>query len=55
LDAGKGVVVSGDFAQPSSATVFATTVPRARAVRPAADNTFWDPKFQAELAHGSDG
>jgi hypothetical protein len=55
LDAGKGVVVSGDFAQPSSATVFATTVPRAGAARPAADSTFWDPKFQAELAHGSDG
>jgi hypothetical protein len=55
LDAGKGVVVSGDFAQPSSATVFATTVPRGRAARPVADNAFWDPKFQAELAKGSNG
>jgi hypothetical protein len=56
LDAGKGAIVSGDFAQPSSATVFATTVPRALAAR--ADtgaNVFWDPKFRAELALGSDG
>jgi hypothetical protein len=56
LDAGKGVVVSGDFAQPSSATVFATTVPRALAARPSAGaNVFWDPKFRAELARGSNG
>lgn len=56
LDAGKGAIVSGDFAQPSSATVFATTVPRALAGRPDADgNQFWDPKFRAEIAHGSDG
>lgn len=56
IDAGKGAVVSGDFAQPSSATVFATTVPRADAARPASGaNVFWDPKFEAELARGSNG
>jgi hypothetical protein len=56
LDAGKGAVVSGDFAQPSSATVFATTVPRTHAAQPATGaNAFWDPKFEAELARGSDG
>lgn len=56
LDAGKGAVVSGDFAQPSSATVFATTVTRADAARAAGGaNVFWDPKFEAELARGSDG
>ena len=55
-DAGKGVVVSGDFAQPSSATVYATTVPRALAPH-ASDNAgvFWDAKFRAELAGGSNG
>jgi hypothetical protein len=53
LDAGKGAVVSGDFAQPSSATVFATTVSRGHG--DAAANAFWDPTFRAELAHGSDG
>jgi len=56
LDAGKGAIVSGDFAQPSSATVFATTVPRALAARPSAGaNVFWDPTFRTELARGSDG
>ena len=54
--AGKGAIVSGDFAQPSSATVFATTVPRALAARPSEGaNVFWDPKFRTELANGSDG
>jgi hypothetical protein len=55
-DAGKGAIVSGDFAQPSSATVFATTVPRALAAH-ASDNAnaFWDPKFRSELAQGSNG
>jgi hypothetical protein len=56
LDAGQGAIVSGDFAQPSSATVFATTVPRAQAAQPSAGaNVFWDPKFRAELARGSAG
>jgi hypothetical protein len=56
LDAGKGAIVSGDFAQPSSATVFATTVPRAAVAQPSGGaNVFWDPKFRAELARGSAG
>ncbi len=54
LDAGKGVVVSGDFAQPSSATVYAATVPRALGAPIGAD-VFWDPAFRGELAQGSDG
>jgi len=54
LDAGKGAVVSGDFAQPSSATVYATTVPRALGA-PIGANVFWDPKFRAELTQGSNG
>ena len=53
---GKGAVVSGDFALPSSATVFAVTVPRANAahVSNGAD-VFWDPAFRSELARGSAG
>jgi len=55
-DAGKGAVVRGDFAQPSSATVFATTVPRAPGARASAGaNVFWDPTFRSELAAGSNG
>jgi hypothetical protein len=55
-DAGKGAVVSGDFALPSSATVFATTVPRVDANNPSGGpNVFWDPKFRSELASGSNG
>jgi hypothetical protein len=55
-DAGKGAIVSGDFAMPTSATVFATTVPRASAARPSANpNVFWDPKFRSELQTGSTG
>jgi hypothetical protein len=54
-DAGKGAIVSGDFALPSSATVFATTVPRARGNAGGDGNVFWDPKFRAELAAGSNG
>lgn len=55
-NAGKGAVVSGDFALPSSATVFATTVPRAFAARPSeGPNVFWDPLFRSELARGSNG
>ena len=60
LDAGKGTVVSGDYAKPTSATVFSITVPRAKraAVRARlADGTgvFWDPAFAASLAKGSPG
>ena len=55
-DAGKGAIVSGDFALPSSATVFATTVPRGAAANASAGaNVFWDPKFRGELAQGSNG
>jgi hypothetical protein len=56
LSAGRGAVVSGDFAQPSSATVFATTVPRDDVLRAATGkNVFWDPAFRRELAGGSTG
>ena len=50
LAAGKGAVVSGDFAMPSSATVFAVTVPRS-----GARGEFWDPAFRSELERGSAG
>ena len=58
LDAGKGTVVSGDAAQPTAATVFSITVPRAarREVRSrlaAGRGVFWDPAFRASLAKGS--
>ncbi len=48
--------MSGDFALPSSATVFATTVPRAQAPH-ASDNAnvFWDETFRGELTAGSNG
>jgi len=57
LDAGKGAVVSGDFAQPSSATVFAVTVTRAElpqlsAILAGSHNVFWDPVFARQLAAG---
>jgi hypothetical protein len=56
LSAGKGAVVSGDFAQPSSATVFATTVPRDEVLHAAnGPNVFWDPAFRREIAGGSTG
>jgi hypothetical protein len=60
LDAGKGTTVSGDFAKPSSATVFSITVPRAQraevAERLAAGRgTFWDPAFRASLSKGTSG
>jgi hypothetical protein len=55
-DAGKGAIVSGDFAMPSSATVFAATVPRALTGSPSGNgNVFWDPTFRSELAQGSNG
>lgn len=56
VDAGKGAIVSGDFAMPSAATVFATTVPRAKAARPSeGPDVFWDPAFRTELDRGSSG
>jgi hypothetical protein len=60
LDAGKGAVVSGDLAQPTSATVFSITVPRSArgTVRERlADGrgVFWDPAFRASLAKGTRG
>jgi len=55
-DAGEGAVVSGDFALPSSRTVFATTVPRALANAPSENaNVFWDPTFRSKIARGSSG
>jgi len=58
LDAGKGAVVSGDFARPTAATVFAVTVTRAElphvsAILAGSRNVFWDPAFARELATGS--
>ena len=60
LDAGKGAVVSGDYAKPTAATVFSITVPRERrgAVRARlADGRglFWDPAFRAALSKGTGG
>jgi len=57
LDAGKGAVVSGDFARPTSATVFAVTVrrpelPQLAAILAGSHNVFWDPAFARELAAG---
>jgi hypothetical protein len=60
LDAGKGAVVSGDFAQPTSATVFSITVPRAQRTGvskrlAAGEGIFWDPAFRAALSKGTNG
>jgi hypothetical protein len=55
-DAGKGAVVSGDFAVPATATVYAATTPRAQSARPSVGaNVFWDPAFRRELDAGSNG
>lgn len=52
-NAGKGAIVSGDFAQPTSATVFAVTATRARAAHASTSaDAFWDPAFRAELVRG---
>ena len=51
--AGKGAVVSGDFAVPTSATVYATTAPRAHGAP--GSGVFWDPEFKRELDAGSQG
>ncbi|HEY0380711.1 MAG TPA: hypothetical protein VGC72_00685 [Candidatus Elarobacter sp.] len=60
LDAGRGTVVSGDYAKPSSATVFSITVPRAqragvRARLARGTGVFWDPAFRASLSKGTTG
>jgi len=60
LDAGKGTVVSGDYAKPTAATVFSITVPRAgrghvRARLPGGAGVFWDPAFRASLSKGTTG
>jgi hypothetical protein len=60
LDAGRGSVVSGDFAKPAAATVFSITVPRAeraavRARLGSGEGIFWDPAFRAALSKGTSG
>jgi hypothetical protein len=60
LDAGKGVVVSGDYAKPTAANVFSITVPRGeragvRARLSSGAGVFWDPAFRASLSKGSSG
>ena len=60
LDAGKGTVVSGDYAKPTAATVFSITIPRAarrdvRARLAGGAGTFWDPAFRASLSKGTTG
>lgn len=52
-DAGKGATVSGDFALPTSATVFATTARRGEATPSRGGNAFWDPTFRRELDQGT--
>jgi len=57
VDAGRGADVSGDAAVPTSATVFALTVPRAHlaalGTQLATDrDVFWDAEFAADLAKG---
>jgi hypothetical protein len=52
-DAGKGAVVSGDFALPTSATVYATTARRGDAAPSRSRNAFWDPAFRRELERGT--
>ncbi len=60
IGTGFGVVVSGDYAKPTSATVFSITVPRTKreAVRAQlreGGGVFWDAAFRASLAKGSSG
>jgi hypothetical protein len=60
LDAGKGTVVSGDYAKPTAATVFSITVPRGARAKVRARLTggagvFWDPAFRASLSKGTTG
>lgn len=60
LDAGQGAIVSGDFAKPTSATVFSITVPHAGQAEvakrlAAGQGIFWDPAFRASLSKGTTG
>jgi hypothetical protein len=60
LDAGKGAIVSGDLAEPTSATVFSITVPRSargtvRERLADGKGVFWDPAFRGSLAKGTRG
>lgn len=55
LDAGHGAVVSGDLAKPTSATVFAVTVPKSALAGldrqlASGHDVFWDSEFAASLA-----
>jgi hypothetical protein len=57
LDAGHGTVVSGDLAKPTSATVFAVTVPKSALAAldrqlASGRDVFWDSEFAASLAKG---
>ncbi len=59
LAVGRGAVVSGDYAQPTSATVYSITVPRglhsglAGLIEHGSLGVFWDPAFRASLAKGT--
>ncbi len=58
LSAGKGSVVSGDFAVPTVATVFALSVPRAALARlddqlATGRDVYWDTAFAQSLAKGT--
>jgi hypothetical protein len=60
LSAGRGTIVSGDFAQPTAATVFSISVPRAARAEVGrrlgnGQGVFWDPAFRASLAKGTSG
>lgn len=56
LAVGKGAVVAGDFARPTTRIVFSATLPRAAAAPGVArylergDAVFWDPAWKASLA-----
>lgn len=57
---GRGEVVSGDFAAPTTANVFSITVPRTDRAAVAARlrggrGVFWDPAFRASLSKGAGG
>ncbi len=58
LDAGKGAIVSGDLAKPTSLTVYTVTIPRAQRARIDAivrdpSEVFWDPAWRASLDTGT--
>ena len=49
-------MVSGDFAQPTAATVFAMTGRARGGASPSAGaNAFWDPAFRPNSTTGSNG